>query len=66
MAFKWNCPYCNHDTTIGGDNSRTSYSDQTIFNKNGYKRLEVIWIVCPNPECQETTLTTILKITCYI
>jgi len=61
MAFKWTCPYCNHDTTIANENYRNGKSDQTISNKYGYRRLEINWIVCPNPDCQQTTLIVDLK-----
>lgn len=61
MAFKWTCPYCNHDTTIGSENFRQNKSDMNIYNKFGYRRLVIEWIVCPNEECQKTTLSTILQ-----
>jgi len=61
MAFKWTCPYCNHDTTIGNENYRNGKSDQTIQNKYGYRRLAIDWIVCPNPDCQQLSLYAELK-----
>lgn len=61
MAFKWTCPYCNHDTTIGNENFKKGDSKHTIENKYGYKILEIDWIICPNPDCQQTTLYAGLK-----
>lgn len=57
MAFKWTCPYCKRDTVIGNENYRTGYSDLMLANKYGHRRLNIDWIVCPNPDCQEIILT---------
>ena len=61
MGFNWTCPYCNHDTTISGSNETVSESYLTIKNSDGYRRLDTHWIVCPNPNCNKTTLAVGLK-----
>lgn len=61
MAFKWTCPYCNHDTTIGNENYRITRSENTIRNERENNSLEIEWIVCPNEECQQTTLIATLN-----
>lgn len=65
MAFKWTCPYCNHDTTIGPENCRRTRSDNTIVNENKNFSLEIEWIVCPNEDCQQTTLVAALNTLVY-
>jgi len=57
MNFLWCCPFCNHDATIGEDNYS---SEDFIFNDNnkyGDQLIRVETITCPNPKCQEYTLT---------
>ena len=44
MAFKWTCPYCNRDTTIGNENYRKGDSKNVVQNKFGYRVLEIEWI----------------------
>jgi hypothetical protein len=61
MAFKWSCSYCSHDTTIVEENYRQQHVDMNINNKYGLRRLNILWIVCPNPECQKTTLNVVLN-----
>ncbi|ASS48715.1 MAG: hypothetical protein A3D31_06800 [Candidatus Fluviicola riflensis] len=60
MAFKWKCPYCNHDTTINDSNFRSNLSRLQIENKDGYRELHIEWIVCPNQECNKHALTAFL------
>ncbi len=59
-AIKWNCPYCNHHATIKADNYYQSVSRLTIENKHGNKVLYNRFIVCPNPDCNEFTLSSYL------
>src|ERR1700747_1948281 len=54
--MNWKCPYCNHDTTIVSSNHVGSISNLSITNKNGYKQLEIVWIICPNKVCGEFAL----------
>jgi hypothetical protein len=60
MAFKWTCPYCNHDTTINDNNFSSTISRLQIDNNDGYRQLNVEWIVCPNEECNKHTLSALL------
>ena len=60
MGFKWNCPYCNHDTTINDGNFKTSTSRLQIENSDGFRELAVEWIICPNFECNKHTLSAYL------
>lgn len=61
MSFKWTCPYCNRDTTIISSNLINDKSDLYIDNKYGNRRLNIDWIVCPNVECEKTTLSVTLN-----
>lgn len=60
MAFKWTCPYCNHDTTINVENFSSTTSRLQIDNKDGYRELNIEWIVCPNEECNKHALSAFL------
>lgn len=57
MAFKWTCPYCNHDTTIVDSNFQSKSDDLKIQNIDGFKRLTIEWTVCPNKDCNKLSLT---------
>lgn len=60
MAFKWTCPYCNHDTTINDNNFTSNVSRLQIENKDGHRELHIEWIVCPNDECNKHALSAFL------
>jgi hypothetical protein len=60
MAFKWTCPYCNHDTTIVDANFQSNSNYFSIENKDGKRILDVQWIVCPNEECNKFVLSAAL------
>jgi len=60
MAFKWTCPYCNHDTTIVDSNYKKQSNPLSIPNVDGLRVLDVKWIVCPNEECNKFTLEVVL------
>ena len=54
-TFAWRCPFCNHNATIGNENTAgTSYSFE---EGNKYGKQLVSWraITCPNPSCHEYT-----------
>ena len=55
--FPWTCPFCGRDTTILESNY--DLSSTTLFKSNVYGRKKVYteFIVCPNTECREFTLT---------
>ena len=59
----WQCPYCNHHTTIhingrsyGGSNGFIGYAD---LKKENYQ-LKMINILCPNIDCNELYLSIAL------
>ena len=54
--MNWTCPYCNRDTTIVSSNCITNVSNLHINNVNGHKQLEIVWIVCPNKDCNQFAL----------
>jgi hypothetical protein len=58
--IKWNCPHCNHHATIKSDNFYQTTGRLTIDNKHGQRALFSEFIVCPNPDCNEYTLTSYL------
>ncbi len=59
-VFPWTCPFCNHDTTI--TDTYHFYRDDwcTLTNRHGPRRVDHQFIVCPNPECREFTLTILM------
>lgn len=57
MYFSWFCPFCNHNATIGEDNYSSKDFTFNDNNKYGYQLIRVETITCPNPKCQEYTLT---------
>jgi hypothetical protein len=56
MAFKWCCPFCNHNATITDDN----YAEHRFAFDRGSKyksqAIRSYVTVCPNPDCGEYTL----------
>jgi hypothetical protein len=63
--FKWQCPHCNHHTTITSTNFRENEFGLTIKNTDGSKLLYSYYIVCPNNDCNKYTLDSILFDTTY-
>lgn len=63
--FQWQCPHCNHHSTVTGANILESEFGLTIENADGYKVLHSYFIVCPNLDCRKYTLGTILFDTKY-
>jgi hypothetical protein len=63
--FKWQCPHCNHHTTITDSNHKEDEFGLSIENADGPKVLYSYYIVCPNEECNMYTLTSILFDTEY-
>lgn len=59
-TFSWTCPVCNRDTTITDNDTASGSDDLRIPNKKGSKILIIRWIVCPNVQCKEFTLTVYL------
>jgi hypothetical protein len=60
-AFEWICPYCEHAATIRGEDICINESRLTIENADGYRSLESVFIVCPNPQCGRFTLSAALR-----
>ncbi len=58
--FKWQCPHCNHHTTILSSNFSDGEFGLSIDNADGHKVLYSYYIVCPNSECNKYTLGNIL------
>ena len=60
-AFSWVCPHCEQGAIIRGEDICWYDSILFIDNKDGYRCLTNVFIVCPNPECRRFTLTATLK-----
>ena len=60
MVFNWTCPYCDKKTIINDDSYSEGEDSLTIENAEGYRLLRNEWIVCPNEECKQITLTASL------
>jgi len=61
MAFSWNCPYCNHDATIGDENVSAKYHYFNHGNKLGNLGLLTQVISCPNPDCREYSVVALVN-----
>jgi len=55
-VFNWNCPYCNHASTITYLNHSTNSHFFEMGNKDGDLGFWSSVIVCPNDECKEYTI----------
>jgi hypothetical protein len=60
-TIQWICPHCEHAATLQEKDISISDSILRISNKDGYKCLTILFVVCPNPECRRFTLTVTLK-----
>lgn len=58
--YHWTCPFCNRDTVITKERYHSDYTDLTISNAAGPRRIITSAIVCPNPNCKKFTLTAAL------
>ena len=58
--YLWHCPFCNRDQTVTEEGRQVSFADLTLANADGPRRLVVIFVVCPNPECGKFSLNTSL------
>lgn len=56
-TFSWTCPFCGRPTTVTGSDYSENIDEFILKNKYGSKKLHIRWIVCPNPECKEYTLS---------
>lgn len=57
MGYKWTCPYCNRPCTVGDEDVRRLSTHGLINNKYGYYLSTTTVIVCPNPDCQQQTIS---------
>jgi len=55
-VFNWNCPYCNHASTITDLNHSTNSHLFAMGNKDGDLGFWSSVTVCPNDECKEYTI----------
>ncbi|MFD0994246.1 DUF4145 domain-containing protein [Tenacibaculum geojense] len=56
MAFNWTCPHCETKTTINSDDHTKHESNLCKDNAEGLKSADILWIVCPNTECNKLSL----------
>jgi len=59
-SFNWNCPYCNHDSTIANSNRSRKEHFFKHENKDGALCVLSYVIVCPNDDCREYTIKAAL------
>ncbi len=59
-SFNWNCPFCNHASTITEQNIDSDYLFFDMNNKGGNMAVFTQVIVCPNDECREYTIQATL------
>ena len=60
QPFPWKCPFCSRDTTISDDDYHQSFTDLTLKNSDGERRMVTEFAVCPNPECKKFSLSVYL------
>lgn len=58
--YLWHCPFCNRDQTITDQGRQIAFSDLTLDNADGPRRLVTKFVVCPNPECRKFSLNASL------
>jgi hypothetical protein len=63
--FNWTCPHCERAVTVSDE--RTSEDRHTLYIQNAAARRTLVttFIVCPNPECRQFTLTVTLRESWY-
>ncbi|MBI5374465.1 MAG: DUF4145 domain-containing protein [Candidatus Schekmanbacteria bacterium] len=61
-VFHWTCSFCNRDTTITKESFHSDFTDLIIPNADGSRRLQLLFIICPNPKCKKITLSVSLHI----
>lgn len=64
-SFAWTCPFCKKPTTIVDDNCHGAQTDYCVKDRHAHIRLGSLFILCPNEECNEYTLTAHLARTVY-
>jgi hypothetical protein len=54
--YIWHCSYCNKEQTVTDESRQVAFSDLTLTNADGPRRLVSKFVVCPNPECRKFSL----------
>lgn len=54
--FNWQCPFCEHHSTITGERVVVFQQHVGIENALGQMMLSLAVIVCPNKECRQPTI----------
>jgi hypothetical protein len=57
VRYLWTCPFCGRGATITDSDHQEDYSRLSLDNAHGLRELRGVFVVCPNPECREFTLT---------
>jgi hypothetical protein len=57
VRYLWTCPFCGRGATITDSDHQEDYSRLSLDNAQGLRELRGVFVVCPNPECREFTLT---------
>ncbi|MCH8039745.1 MAG: DUF4145 domain-containing protein [Nitrospinae bacterium] len=61
MGIQWTCAYCNRPCTVGPDNIRLITGNNQINEKYGSYQSTTKVIVCPNPECEQQTISLTIR-----
>jgi hypothetical protein len=56
-SYLWTCPFCDRGATITDSNHQEDYSRLSLDNAQGLRELRGVFVVCPNPQCRQFTLT---------
>ncbi len=59
-AFLWECPFCSRGATVTQMNRSHDTTPLTIENAHGRRGAISVFVVCPNPRCQEFSLYVFL------
>jgi hypothetical protein len=59
--YAWRRPYCNRDQTISEERRQVGFTDLTLDNSDGNRRLVAKFVVCPDPACRKFSLTASLR-----
>jgi hypothetical protein len=58
--YLWHCPFCNGEQTLTEEGRQVAFSDLTLTNADGPRRLVTKFVVCPNPKCRQFSLSASL------
>ncbi len=54
--YPWTCPFCDRGVTIADNDHRESSFTMAIDTPHGHRKLEAVFVVCPNPDCRQIAL----------